>query len=349
MTGPFARYNQPDANHSARGLLMSRRLLAFVPVVLLAAVGCGPSKPKPEPATESAPPTTSKPSDPADPNAPTADRTLDYWNGVAKAQEIAARKYAALAEPKPDEVGKLLTDAAKEIDALPTEKADPEAVAAGKGLADGLRKRVTDPAAGNTALAATVAKARTARAELAKKYAREFSPLDTPPAKPAAFRLVADLERPTAAQEIARLKGEAGKLDEEAKKVGMELANETASRDMLQSAADQLKSLLKDQKEDRELREVRQATLDDTLKDIEAKKKVIEPLAKKRDALRTRKAELDRLALDLAEVLKDGDPEKAATLSADKLELFRQRADKLTERIDAQKGNAPAPPPGGGK
>lgn len=317
---------------------MSRRLLAFAPVVLLAAaVGCGgPPKPQPEPTTEAASP-TSRPADPSDPNAPNGGSTLDYWQAVGKAQEVAARKYAALAEPKADEVGKLLTEAAKAVDELSAEKVDPDAVAVGKGLADGLRKRATDPAAAGTPLAAAAGKARKTRGELTARYSREFPPLDTAPGKPAAFRIVADLERPTLAQELARLKAEAAKLDEEAKQVGKELSDENTARDMLQSAAEQLRSLLKDQKEDRELRELRQATLDDTLKDIEAKKKVIEPLVKKRDALRTRKSDLDKLALELTGLLTDGDPAKAATLSADKLELFRQRVDKLAEQLDARK------------
>lgn len=346
---------------------MSRRLLLLVPVVLLAAaVGCDlkkPHQPKPdEPTTESAPPTTK----PADPNGPSGERTLDYWGQVNRAQEVAARKYAALAEPKADEVAKLLEAAAKVIEDLPTEKVDPDAVAVGQGLAESVRKLAKlvekegvvastevshDSVAVRLELAEVARKADKSRGELASRYGHEFVSLDAPSAKDTTFRLAADLGRPTTAQELARLKAESAKLDEQYKAAAKEASAEITERDKLQSAVEDLRNRLKEQKEDVELKRTRQEALDFALKDLEDKKKVVTELTKKRDALQTQKGEIDRLANDLAGLLKDGDPEKVAALPAERLEPLRQRADKLTEKIDALKGKdtTPAPPEKPGK
>ena len=312
---------------------MSRRALPFL-LRFVASVGCGGGKPtaaeaKPEPTTAT-PPTVQQ----SDPNAPTADRTFAYWEGVAKAQEITARRYAALAEPKPDEVTKLLTDTAKGIDELPAEKVDPDAVAVGKALADGLR---AEKSAATKALADAAGKARTTREALTKKYGREFPALDWPAAKDPAFRLARDLIRPTAAQELARMKGEVAKLDAEIKPLNTKLNEEITTRDRLAGEAESVRTLLKEQTSDADLKKARQQVLDDAVKDLEASKKVIDELTKQVSALRTKRGDFDRLANDLTAILKEGDPEKADAMPLASLERLRTLTERMNEKIDAQK------------
>jgi hypothetical protein len=325
---------------------MCRRALPLL-LLVVASLGCG-GKPapetKPEPPPTTPAPTTAKSSDP---NAPTADRTFAYWDGVARIQEVTARRYAALAEPKPDEVGKLLTDAAKQVDDLSAEKVDPDALAVGKGFAEALRTFVTAPEA--VAPADAAAKARTTREAFKTKYGRDFPALDWAAAKAPVFRLVRDLGRPTGTQELARLKGEIAALDEKSKEVGKKLETEVTSRDTLQSAADQLRSRLKDQKEDQQLRDIRQESLNQTLSDIEEKKKAIEPLTKERNALLARRGELDRLAFELAAVLKEHEPEKVDAMPADRRDRLRTQVERLNERIDAARAEPPPAEPGKGK
>lgn len=313
---------------------MSRRLRPLLPVLaLVASLGCGgkppeaPTEPTPEPTTP-APPT----SKPVDPNAPTGENSFNYWVGIAKLQELAARKYAALAEPKPDEVKAILTDAAKGMDALPTEKVDPDAIAVGKGLTDALRqgdaKALTADAAG---------KARATLATLDSKYRREFPPLDLAKDKEPTFRISRDLARPTAAQELAKLKREIAALDAEIKVLSKDLSDETFKRDNLSGQVERERDILKEQTSDAELKKVRQAVLDDAVKDLEASKKVIDGLTKKLTPLRTRRGELGQWAAELDGILKEGDPEKADKLPLHKLESLRLQTVRVYEKMAAQK------------
>lgn len=323
---------------------MPRRLL---PLLFLAAVGCGgkPTEPKPEPVppAPAAPTTAPKPTDP---NAPSAELTLTYWQAVGKVQELTARKYAALADPKPDEVKALLTDAAKAIDGLPTEKVDPDALAVGKGLADELRLR----AEAKPTTAEAAGKASTTKAALAKRHYREFPDLTSAGPKEPAFRIAHDLTRPTLAQELARLKGEIAKFDDAIKPVNQKLTEATTTKDRLQGEADSVRAILKDQTEDADLKKTRQALLDDAVKEVEAQKKVVDELTKQVTALRTRKSEYDRLVLEVTAIQTEGDPAKAEKLPLDRLDRLRVQADKLNEKLDALKEKAtPAPEPVKGK
>jgi len=312
---------------------MSRRLLPLLPaLIFVASLGCGGKPPKAtEPAAEptaTAPPTTK----PDDPNAPTGENTFNYWAGVAKLQEIAARKYAALAEPKPDEVKAVLTATAKGIDELPTEKVDPDALAVCKALADALRpgdaKALTADAAG---------KARTTRTALESKYRRDFPALDLAKDKDPAFRLSRDLARPTAAQEAARLKGEIATLDVEIKALSKELSDESFTRDKLSSEADRVRDILKEQTSDVELKKARQEVLADAVKDLEASKKVIDGLTKRLNPLRTKRGELYQLMAELDGILKEGDSETVDKLQLHKLESLRIQTERVNEKIAAQK------------
>lgn len=313
---------------------MSRRLLPLLPALfLVASLGCGgkPPAPKTEPTPEPTTPTPTTTKQ-VDPNAPSGERTFDYWAGIARAQELTARRYATFAEPKPDEVKALLTAAAKGVDELPTEKVDPDALAVGKALADALRggdaKALTADAAG---------KARTTRTALGIKYSREFPNLDVATAKEPIFRLARDLTRPTGAQEVARLKGEIAALDVEIKALNKELTDETFNRDKLSGEADRVRDILKEQTSDADLKKARQEVLADAVKDLEASKKAIEALTKKLNPLRTKRGDLNQLAVELDGILKEADLEKAEKLPLDKLERLRILAERLNEKIDAQK------------
>lgn len=309
---------------------MSRRALPVL--LLLAAVGCGGGQPtapeaKSEPTTQ-APPTTK----PVDPNAPSGEHTFEYWQGVARVQELAARRYAALAEPKPDAVKPLLTDAAKGIDELPTEKVDADALAVGKAFADALR---SGDSKGFTADAA--GKARSTRAALGAKYHREFSSFDLATAKEPAFHLARDMTRPTVAQELARLKGEVAKLDGEIKPISMKLSEETSTRDKLQVEAENVRAILKEQTSDADLKKARQEVLDDAVKQVEAQKKVIDELTKQVTVLRNKRGEWDRLAVEAGAILADGDPAKADKLPTPQLERLRTQTERLYEKLAAKK------------
>jgi hypothetical protein len=323
---------------------MSRRLLALMPaLILVASLGCGgkppDTKPEPAPTTPAAPPTTPS----ADPNAPSAELTLTYWQEVGKLQELTARKYAALAEPKPDEVHKLLTAAAKGIDELPTEKVDPDAVTVGKGLAETLRK-LAEGKADPAAFASAAGQARTTKATLSTRYYREFPALDSAAAKEPAFRIARDLGRATLAQELARLKEQIAKLDAEIKPVNDKLTEEITTKDKLQGEADSVRAILKEQTEDADLKKLRQEVLDDAVKQVEAQKKVIDKLTKEVNALRTRKGEYDRLAFEVTAVLTEGDPAETEKQPLDGLNRLRVQADRVSEKLDAQKEKEKAPP-----
>ncbi len=317
---------------------MSRRL--FLPLLAIASLGCG-GKPTPDttPEPPPAPPPTTAAKLSADPSAPSADRTFDYWAGVAKIQELTARRYAALADPEPDEVHKLLTDAARGIDDLPTEKVDADAVAVGKSLSETLR-RFANKSSNETPLFAflteAAGRARSAKAAVAAKYGREFADL-TSAAKEPMFRIARDLGRPTLAQELARLKGEMAQLDKEIKPISQQLTDEITTKDKLQGEADSVRAILKEQTEDADLKKLRQEVLDDAVKQVEAQKKVIDKLTKEVNALRAKKSELDRLALEVSGVLIEGEPEKAETLPLDRLDRLRVLADRMTDKIDARK------------
>lgn len=310
---------------------MSRRALPVL-LMLAAAVGCGGGKPtapeaKPEPTT-AVPPTTA----PIDPNAPTADRTYAYWEGVWKAQELTARQYAVLAEPKPDLVKPLLTDAAKRIDDLPTEKVDPDALTVGKAFADGVR-----PGDAKALTADTASKARTTREALTKKYGREFPALDWTASKDPTFRLARDLARPTTAQEQARMKGEVAKLDAEIKPLNTKLTDEITTRDRLAGEAESVRSILKEQTSDVDLKKAREDVLADAVKQVEAQKKVIDELTKQVNALRTRRGEFDRLAVETGAILTEGDPEKADKMQVYQLDRLRAQTERLYEKLDGLK------------
>lgn len=318
---------------------MSRRVLPLL-LLILASLGCGGKPPdtKPEPVPAAPAPTTA--AKPADPNAPSGELTLTYWQEVGKIQELTARKYAALADPKPEVVKALLTDAAKGIDELPTEKVDPDTVAVGKGLAEALRKladKTTDLKDLLAFLADAAGKARTTKATLSTRYSREFPALDSATSKDPAFRLVRDLGRPTLAQELARLKGEAAKLETEIKPVNQKLTDEITTRDKLQGEADSVRAILKEQTEDADLKKLRQDVVDDAVKQVEAQKKVIDKLTKEVTALRTRKGEYDRLALEVTAILTEGDPAKTEKQPLDRLDRLRIQADRVSEKLDAQK------------
>lgn len=308
-----------------------RRTLPLL-LLVVGSLGCGgtPSADtKPELPPAPAPTTAAKP--PADPNAPSADRTHTYWQEVGKVQELAARKYAALADPKPDTVNALLTDAAKAIDELATEKVDADAVAVGKAFAAEVRARADGKPAPTAA-----GTARTARESLAKKYGREFAEFTSADKEPA-FRLARDLTRPPLAQELARLKAESAAFDAKIKPVNDMLTQETVTKDKLQGEADSVRSLLKMQTEDVDLKKVREEVLADAVKELEAQKKVIDGLTKEVNALRAQKSELDRLAAEVSAVLAEGDPAKAEKLPLDRLDRLRVQADRVADKLAAQK------------
>lgn len=310
---------------------MSRRALPVL-LMLAAALGCGGGKPttpetQPEPTTQ-APPTTK----PVDPNAPSAERTLEYWQGVAKNQELAARRYAALADPKPDAVKPLLATAAKAIDELPTEKVDPDALAVGKAFATALRK---GDARGFTADAA--GKARATRAALASRYRLEFPALDLATAKDPAFHLARDLGRPTLAQESARLKGEVAELDKQMKPISTKLSEETTIKDMLSVEAERVRGILKEQTSDADLKKARQEVVDDAVKQVEAQKKVIDELTKEVTALRTKRNELNQFVVELDGILKEADPEKLDKMPLHQLERLRTQTERVYEKLAAPK------------
>jgi hypothetical protein len=313
---------------------MSRRVLPVL-LMLVAAVGCGGGQPttpepKPEPTTL-APPTTAAQSQ-ADPNAPSGDRTFEYWQAVARVQELTARRYAALADPKPDAVKPLLADAAKGIDGLPTEKVDPDALAVGKAFADALRQGDAKPFTADAA-----GKARTTRAALVAKYHRDFPALDLATGKEPAFHLARDLARPTVAQELARLKGEMAELDDLIKPESAELSKETDARNQLSVQADNVRAVLKEQTADADLKKVREEVLADAVRQLEASKKVIDELTKKLSALRTKRGVLNQLAVEAGAILADGDPAKADKLPYHKLEGLRTQTERLYEKLAAQK------------
>ncbi len=314
---------------------MSRRLFLLL---VLAAVGCG-GKPSPDtkPTPEPTPAPTTAANPPADPYLRFAVQTCGYWQDLGLIQELTARKYAALADPKPDEVNKLLTAAAKEVEELTTENVDPDALAVGKGLADAMRN-LTEAKPDPAKLTAAAGKARTAKATFATRYSTcTFPPLDAAAAKEPAFRLVRDLGRPTLAQELARLKAEAAKFDTEIKPINEKLTEEITTKDKLQGEADSVRAILKNQTEDADLKKLREEVLADAVKQVEAKKKEIDALSKQVNALRAKKGDLDRLAMEVTGVLIEGEPAKAEKLPLDRLDRLRVLADRVSEKLDAQK------------
>jgi hypothetical protein len=82
---------------------------------------------------------------------------------------------------------------------------------------------------------------------------------------------------------------------------------------------------------------VREAVVADAVKQLDGQKQVIDELTKKLSALRTRRGEWERLAVEAGAILTDGDPAKADKLPAHQLDRLRTQTERLYEKLAAQK------------
>lgn len=390
---------------------MSRRLVTLLPVALLAAaVGCQP--PQAPPAVAPALPTQ-----PANPNAPSAYRTLEYWEGISRAQYFAAGQFAGYDNPKLEDVTKLLVAVAKGVEELPAVGVDPDAIEAAHGVAESMRRLTRflgQSLSAANGVQATIrllfgdngafkelsadtrdlrnfieesaAKARKTRAVLSSRYGREFPALDAPPKKPAGpnpaqqllatYQLFRDLEQPTAAQELTRLKAEIADMGRQEDSIKNGLAKEIAACEKLDKQtmameaanADEKKNLLAfaESVKDAEANNTKvpvgtskvQMDVDQAKKklaaDTNAYQKRATTLASLQTALQTReeskkvlfdqlnqiqsqRRELQAAADEVEVVLRLLDPSKLRPVDDTKLTELREQIEKLNKKLDVER------------
>jgi hypothetical protein len=350
---------------------MPRGLLVLVSLsLLLAAVGCQPPQ---------APPAVAPgvPTQPADPNAPSADRTLEYWEGINRAQYYAAGQFAGYENPKLEDVTKLLTAVAKGVEELPAVGVDPDAIEVAHGLAEsmrrlarfleqslstanvvqaGIRLLFNDPGALKeqaadarelrTFIEDAAAKARKTRAVLSSRYGREFPALDAPPKKPAG---------PTPAQQLLATFQLFRDLEQptarqELARLRAEIAGIEADESKMKNEL--AKRIVEKEKLSRELDSLRQAVkgefvaerqkalaakLEVAEKQFEAVAKTVEVLGEQLAALQAQRRDLQTAADELEVELRLLEPSNLKAADNTKLTELREQIEKMNKRLDVER------------